>query len=335
MKVSELGEFGLIDLLARMVSASQAERPTPGRPLTIGIGDDAAAWPGDASTQLATIDSLIEGVHFSRDTTPWKELGWKSLAVNLSDIAAMGGVPGYAMVSLALPGDTDAEDVAALYEGMIELAGQTPVAIVGGDTCQSPVVAITIAVIGSSPDGHILTRAAARPGEKIAVTGYLGSAAAGLEMLTEKLRFDSEATTYLKDAFLRPVPRLAEGRRLAEKGVAAAIDISDGLLADLRHICRASQVGARVEINSIPIHDTVKENFGERAPALALSGGEDYELLFTAGADIIDKTRQEAPVPVTVIGEITAEKRGEVSLYDASGHPVSIEGAGWEHFRGK
>ena len=335
MKVSELGEFGLIDLLAKMVSSSQNNQSEPCQQLIVGIGDDAAVWHGDASTQLATIDSLIQDVHFSLRIISWKELGWKALAVNLSDIAAMGGTPGYALVSLALPGDTEVEDVAALYEGMIELAQQFEVAIVGGDTCQAPVVSITVTVLGSIKGEHVLSRSAARPGDKVAVTGYPGSAAAGLEMLTNKLQFAPEVTTYLRDSFLRPLPRIAEGQLLVEQGVTTAIDISDGLLSDLRQICKASQVSARVEVDRLPVQSMVRDNFGKRALELALSGGEDYELLFTAGAEVINKVRGEAPCPVTMIGEITAGKPGEVSLFDTNGNPFNLREAGWEHFRAR
>ena len=335
MKVSELGEFGLIDLLAKMVSSSQNNQSEPCQQLIVGIGDDAAVWHGDASTQLATIDSLIQDVHFSLRIISWKELGWKALAVNLSDIAAMGGTPGYALVSLALPGDTEVEDVATLYEGVIELAQQFKVAIVGGDTCQAPVVSITVTILGSIRGKHVLSRSAARPGDKVAVTGYPGSAAAGLEMLTNKLQFAPEVTTYLRDSFLRPLPRIAEGQLLVEQGVTTAIDISDGLLSDLRQICKASQVSARVEVDRLPVQSMVRDNFGKRALELALSGGEDYELLFTAGAEVINKVRGEAPCPVTMIGEITAGKPGEVSLFDTNGNPFNLREAGWEHFRAR
>lgn len=235
MKVSELGEFGLIDLLAKMISSSRDKQLASWRQLIVGIGDDTAAWHGDASTQLATTDSLIQDVHFTLDTISWKDLGWKALAVNLSDIAAMGGVPRYALVSLALPGDTEVEDVTALYQGMIELAQQFEVAIVGGDTSSAPLVAINITVLGSarSQDKHILTRSAAKPREKIAVTGDLGAAAAGLKILTEQLELDPEAVACLKEAFLRPYPRIVEGQLLVEHGVKTAIDISDGLISDL------------------------------------------------------------------------------------------------------
>ncbi len=327
MKVSELGEFGLIDLLAKMLPASH------NRQLIIGIGDDAAVWRGDASTQLATIDSLFQDVHFSLNNITWQELGWKALAVNLSDIAAMGGVPEYALVSLALPEQTEVEDVAAMYRGMIELAQQFGVAIIGGDTCRAPLVSITITVLGSArKDGHILTRSTAVPGDKIAVTGYPGSAIAGLEMLSNQLHFSPEATTYLRDAFNHPLPRIAEGQLLVEQGVKTAIDISDGLVADLRHICRASKVSARVEIERMPVHPLVKANFGDKSITMALSGGEDYELLFTANDEIIDRIKSATSCPVTVIGEITAGKAGEVTPVDKNGKPFNLRQAGWEHF---
>jgi len=328
MKLSELGEFGLIDLLAKTVGAS------PNNQLLIGIGDDAAAWHGDASIQLATVDSLIQGVHFSLDTISWEELGWKALAANLSDIAAMGGLPRYALVSLALPDSTEVEEVIALYKGMIELAKQFEVAIVGGDTSSAPLVTISITILGStkSQDKHVLSRSAAKPGERVAVTGYLGAAAAGAEMLSKQLQFSPEATACLKEAFLRPYPRIAEGQLLVEQGVKTAIDISDGLVSDLDHICKASQVSARIEVDRVPILPAVKTNFGDRALELALSGGEDYELLFTGNAQVVDKVRTAASCPVTVIGEVVADKIGAVTLVDSKGNPFNLTKVGWEHF---
>ncbi|TET66744.1 MAG: thiamine-phosphate kinase [Dehalococcoidia bacterium] len=337
MKVSELGEFGLIDLLAKMVSSSQSKQSAPYQQLILGIGDDAAAWHGEAGTQLVTTDSLFQDIHFTLKTTPWYELGWKALAVNVSDIAAMGGVPRYALVSLALPEDTEVDDVTALYKGMIELAQPFEVAIIGGDTSRAPLVSITITVLGSMKnlDGHILTRSAARPGDKIAVTGSLGTAAAGLAMLTNQLQFDPEATEELKNAFLRPWPRVTEGQLLVTQGVKTAIDISDGLISDLNHICKSSQVGARVEVDRVPISPAVKANFGARALELALSGGEDYELLFTASAEVIDRVKEAASCPVTVVGEIIADKIGEVTLVDTNGNPFQLRKTGWEHFKAR
>ena len=326
MKVSELGEFGLIDLLAKKVNS------LPGKQLIIGIGDDAAAWYGDASIQLATVDSFIQNVHFSLDTASWEDLGWKAMAGNLSDIAAMGGMPRYALVSLAIPPHTEVEDVTALYKGMIELAQQFEVTIIGGDTSSAPLVAITITILGSikNQDKHILSRSATQPGEQVAVTGYLGAAAAGLEMLTNQLQFDPEATTFLKKAFLHPYPRLAEGQLLVDQGVKTAIDISDGLISDLNQVCKSSLVGARIETDRVPIQPTVKANFSEKSLELALSGGEDYELLFTASAEVIDKVKRVASCPVTVIGEIVADKK--ITLVDSQGNPFNLNKAGWEHF---
>ena len=334
MKVSELGEFGLIDLLAKMAYAAQDTETAAWRQLILGIGDDTAAWQGDTSIQLATVDSLIEDVHFTLDTTSWEELGWRALAANLSDIAAMGGLPRYALISLALPDHTEVENVTSLYQGMIELAQQFEVAIAGGDTSSAPLLVINITILGSTQrqDKHILTRSAAKPGDRVAVTGYLGAAAAGLEILSKHLQFDPEATASLKKAFRQPYPRIAEGRILVEHGVRAAIDISDGLIADLSHICQASRVGARIEIDRVPVQSAVRANFADRALDLALSGGEDYELLFTASTEVIDKVKAAASCPITVIGEITADKAGEISLVDGRGNPVNLPQMGWEHF---
>jgi thiamine-monophosphate kinase len=317
-----------------MISNSQKKQSASYQQLIIGIGDDAAAWYGEAGTQLVTTDSLFQDIHFTLSTTPWYELGWKALAVNLSDIAAMGGVPQYALVSLALPENAEVEDIEALYRGMIELAQQFEVAIIGGDTSRAPLVSITITVLGKAKgqNGQILTRADASPGDKIAVTGYLGGAAAGLEMLTNQLQCDEETATELRKAFLRPCPRVAEGQLLVARGVKTAIDISDGLIADLTHICQSSQAGARVEIDRVPILLAVKANFGDRALELALSGGEDYELLFTGSDEVVAKVKEAIPCPVTVIGEIVAEKINEVTLVGSHGKSFQLRKAGWEHF---
>ncbi len=333
MKVSELGEFGLIDLLAKMCNRSQDDHEASWQRLIIGIDDDAAAWHGDSSIQLATVDSFIQDVHFPSNIASWEELGWKALAVNLSDIAAMGGVPRYALVSLALPGTTEVDAVTALYQGMIELAQQFGVAIIGGDTSSAPLIVINITILGGAggQDKHILTRSAAKPGDKIAVTGHLGTAAAGLQMLTQGMQLDPEARAILKQAFLQPYPCIAEGQLLVEQGIKTAIDISDGLISDLNHICQASEVGARIEIDCVPIQPSVKTNFGDKSIRLALSGGEDYELLFTGRAEVVDSVKKTASCPVTVIGEITAGEV-EITLLDSQGNPFNLVEAGWDHF---
>jgi thiamine-monophosphate kinase len=331
MKVSEMGEFRLIELLTKIAEGGQDKKPTRRQQLVIGIGDDAAAWRSDASLNLATTDCLVQGVHFTMEMTPWKELGWKSLAISLSDIAAMGGVPRYVLVSLGLTGDTEVDNVADLYRGMIELGNQFGVAIIGGNISDAAIVFISTTVLGSAAgQNNILTRSAAIAGDRIAVTGSLGAAAAGLEMLKQKMPLDTETGDPLRQAFLHPHPRIVEGQLLAEQGVKAAIDISDGLITDLNHLCQASRVSARVEIDCIPIHPAAKKAFGDRSLEMALSGGEDYELLFTASEDVIHKVNKSCPV--TAIGEVVADKTGKVTLADSKGRPYKPTVAGWQHF---
>jgi len=331
MKVSELGEFGLIDRLTEIVNRARGGQ---GGNLIIGIGDDAAAWQSSAPVQLATVDSLVQDVHFSLETASWEEVGWKSLAVNLSDIAAMGGYPEYALVSLGLPGDTDIDGVISLYRGMIALAGQFQVHIIGGNIVSAPQLVINITALGSAASrDSLLTRSAARPGDRVAVTGPLGAAAAGVEMFGKGLKFEPEVAAVLREALLRPVPRVAEGQLLVENGVRAAIDISDGLIADLQHICQTSRVGARIEADRIPVAPAAKTGFDEYALELALTGGEDYELLFTASTECIEKVSRAASCPICLIGDVISDDKYQVQLVDNRGNPMNLSGQGWDHFR--
>lgn len=331
MKVSELGEFGLIKRLSQISDSSKGWKGRWGQHIVIGIGDDTAVWRSQG-LELATTDTLVQGVHFTLDTTTWRELGWKSLAVNLSDIAAMGGIPAYALVSLALPGDTEVEDVIQLYKGIGEVADRFETVIAGGNISYAPLAVITIALVGVASNNHILTRSAAVPGDLIAVTGYLGSSAAGHYMLSNHLRFDAKTTNFLRNAHLEPFPRVFEGQSLARHGVRAGIDISDGLVADLTHICEMSRVGACIEIEQVPIHPLVKSTFPERCLTFALSGGEDYELLFTANRKTIEGLKEEISCPLTILGEVTTDKVGQVTVLDAKGSPLSIDKKGWDHF---
>lgn len=337
MKVSELGEFGLVELLSKVIREAYHGKATPRQKLLLGIGDDAAAWYTDSPVELATVDSLIQGVHFSLDTTSWYELGWKSLAVSLSDIAAMGGIPEYTLISLVLPGHTEVEDATSLYTGMVELGQQFDIAIVGGDTSSAPLVAISTTVFGSTSGQtrNIITRSAARAGDKIAVTGYLGGAAAGLEMLTSRMKFNNKDSASLRQAFLRPHPRVSEGQILLQQGVKAAIDISDGLISDLSQICRSSQVGARIEVELVPIHPAVKNNFVDKALEMAVGGGEDYELLFTASSEIINRVVKAVSCPITVIGDVVADLTCGVTLVNKQGKPFKPATTGWQHFTQK
>ena len=324
MKVSESGEFGLIELIAKTVGKSGGDK------LLIGIGDDAACWRAEG-LQIATIDTLIEDIHFNFKNITWRELGWKSMAVNLSDIAAMGGRPLYALVSLGIPGDTETESVIDLYKGMIDLAKQFEVRIIGGDTVGSPVTAITLTIIGEVVnEDRILKRSAAKPGDVIAVTGNLGASAAGLAMMQRKLTFDKKNEATLREALFKPTPRINEGQVLAKNAVKAAIDVSDGLLGDLEKICFASGIGAKLYSDRIPIHPAVVKSFGNEAIKLALTGGEDYELIFTAPQKIVNVIKRELACPVTVIGEIIKSKGVEV--LDEDGNEYSFNTAGWDHF---
>ncbi len=332
MKVKELGEFGLIEHLARIV-ARKGARSEAWQRLLLGIGDDAAAWQDDSSIQLATTDTLVQGVHFTLDTARWEELGWKALAVNLSDIAAMGGAPRYALVTLAVPGELDVENLTDLYKGMAKIANEFGVAVVGGDVVSSPQVVLTLAVFGNIPEGsEPLTRSAARVGDKVAVTGYLGNSAAGLKMLKEKLKLSARDASFFRKAHLRPRPRVAEGQALLRQGVKAAIDISDGLVSDMGQVCKASKVAARLRVDRVPLHPKLREAFPEDCLKLALSGGEDYELLFTAGVEVIERVRREISCPITVIGEIIQGEAGQVTLVDEKERVFSYGNKGWDHF---
>ena len=328
MKISELGEFGLIDLLAGILPQAGADQR-----LLLGVGDDAAAWQCEGPGVLATTDALVEGVHFRPDS-PWWELGWKALSVNLSDIAAMGGVPQYALVNLSLPADTEVERVAQLYRGLSDLARRHQVLVPGGNVTSAPVAMVAVTVIGRALEDGMLLRSTARPGDLVAVTGSLGMAAGGLKAWGAA-HISPEAGTVLRKAYLMPEPRVREGQELLRHGVRTAIDISDGLLADLGHVCRASGVGATIRVADVPVDPRLREAFGREAVNLALAGGEDYELLFTAGEETVRRTGSSLGprCPVTVIGQITRET--STILLGEDGRPYHIEGRGWDHFSGR
>jgi len=334
MKVSEIGEFGLIARLAKMAQNAKDKDAVAWQQLIIGIGDDAAAYFANNEIQLATVDSLVQDVHFSLSYMSWQELGCKSIAVNLSDIAAMGGFPRYALVSLGLPPDTEVENVIELYRGMFDIAGKFGLAIVGGDTVSSPVVFVSVTVIGSAGDRKrgMLRRSAAKPGDKIAVTNSLGASAGGLKMLQKNLKFAPKYAKQLRQAHLLPNPRVSEGQLLVENGVKCGMDVSDGLIGDLAHICAESKVGARINVDLVPVSPAAAACFGELGLEMALTGGEDYELLFTAGPVVMSKVLKAMPCLVTVVGEITAENTGKVKLVDNSGKTFNTKKTGWDHF---
>lgn len=322
----------MIDLIADMIKKSRGDSPA-WQQLITGVGDDCAVWRESGKPQLAKVDCQIEGVHFDLKLISWEDLGWRALAVNLSDIAAMGGLPRYALVSLGLPLDSEVEDVLSLYRGLLQLAEKSGTAVVGGNLAGSPHLFVDVNLIGETlhPQGEYLSRYRAQPGDLIAVTGWLGSSAAGRKIL-EQGRYQAQYAE-LKQAFARPEPRLAEGRLLLEAGVSTGLDISDGLLSDLGHICRESRVQARLYLEKLPVLAEVKELFGERAYELALSGGEDYQLLFTAQQSVMDKIKDRTGYPVTIIGEITQASKPSISVLDARGKLYRPYKTGWDHFK--
>jgi thiamine-monophosphate kinase len=333
VKVSQLGEFNLIDRLAEVIKNSCRTGAPSWHNLVMGIGDDAAVWQNESGQMLATTDCLIQGVHFTLETTTWHDLGWKSMAANLSDIAAMGGSPRYALITTGLPEDTQSEDVIELYRGMTELAARHDVAIVGGDTSAAPAVFINVALLAKAGE-HLLTRGAARSGEAIAVTGNLGAAAGGLRLLTEH-REITKSDSKLREAFLKPLPRIEEGELLLAEGVRCAIDVSDGLLGDLEHICQRSGLGAQIDTFRVPVHPALADVFGPEALEMALAGGEDYELIFTAPKHIVERVAAKSVCPITIIGIITAENPGKVTLFGPNAQSVSLDHQGWQHFAPK
>ena len=333
MELRDLGELGLIEHLTRMVTqagvaSSPAER---GFPLMIGIGDDAAAWRTDGAIELSTTDTMVEGAHFTQDTTPWQDLGWKVMAANLSDIAAMGGIPLYALVTLGLPEDSLVAGVAALYKGMIESCREYRFAIAGGDVVKSPVMFVSVTLSGVH-HGTPMVRSTARPGDLLATTGPLGSSRAGLAMMTQDLSIDKEAAEYLRQAHRRPRPRLHEGQTLVEEGVLAAMDISDGLVEDLSKMTAASGLAAQVDSWRVPVHPLLRRAFPDRALHLALAGGEEYELLYASPAPVMERTLVRIS-GATIIGRMVAGSPGQVRIQDDQGKEVQDLEPGWDHFR--
>ncbi|MCH8026047.1 MAG: thiamine-phosphate kinase [Chloroflexi bacterium] len=340
MKVSDLGEFGLIERLA----AALAGRPgvASGDRLAAGIGDDAAVWlngPRSSFATIATTDTLVADVHFLPDATPWADVGWKAIAVNVSDIAAMGGAPEFALVTLGLPASADVEQLDELYGGVGEACEAYGVVVAGGDVVRAESMFITVALCGRAElDAQgkplALRRNAAQAGDAVAVTGCLGGAAGGLRALQDGLA-ESESTRALIARQRRPQARLAAGAAALAAGLRCGIDISDGLLQDLGHVCRASALGAVLRSDDLPIDPALADVFEpEQALSLAAAGGEDYELLFTGGREQIAELTREGDVPVTIIGEMVDDARAGVRLLDGAGREVELPDAGWDHLRG-
>ena len=323
MKLEELGEFGLIDRIARGVA------PSPSVPL--GIGDDAAALvPTPQTVTLITCDMLLEGVHFDLSFCEPRTLGRKSLAVNLSDLAAMGARPRQFLLGLALPADLPLEFMDGFMAGMMEQAEQFGVTLVGGDTCASKGgVAISVTALGEQRPELVVKRSGAKPGDLIYLTGTVGDAAAGLGELRRGVRHG-----FLVSRQLDPQPRVAAGVALAEAELASAmIDVSDGVVADLGHICQLSGVGARVQLGRLPLSDQYRADCGPDPFALALSGGEDYELLFCVAKENggrVEELFGNLGLRVSRIGEVL-EGEG-IELITPDDRPYRAKMHGFDHF---
>ena len=333
VKAGDLGEFGLIERLLSRLGAT-------GEGVVVGPGDDAAAVRVGDSTVLATADLLLEGVHFEIGLSSPADVGWKALAVNLSDIAAMGGKPRFALVSLGAPPATPSGTLEQIYAGLDECARAYSVAVVGGDTVGSDRLIVSVAVVGEPGEGGIVTRSGAGRGDLACVTGTVGEAAAGLALLraapndpaaAELLaRYPSLATGHR-----RPTPRIPEGLAAARAGATAMIDLSDGLGQDLTHICDASGTGVRLNAGSIRPTDgvTATSNWlGVDAVTFALGGGDDYELLLAIPPERYDELRSAiAPIELNAIGEFVT---GRDALLDRGNRVVEpLASLGWDHFR--
>jgi thiamine-monophosphate kinase len=333
VKVTEIGEFGLIRRFSPPFLAPLAVGE-------LGIGDDCAVLPqADGSALLVTTDMLVEDVHFLRRAIPPADLGWKSLAVNLSDIAAMGGSPHAAFLSLALPRDVEVTWVDGFFAGLKELADATGTELLGGDTTSSPErVVVNIAVLGSARPELIKLRSGARPGDAVCVTGQLGASGGGLELvLAGRGAADNDEAELLR-AHNRPRPHLAEGAWLAARvEVRAMMDVSDGIDSDLRRIGERSGCGALVDLARLPVSPALSRVGARRGwdlDRLAAAAGEDNCMLLS-----VDPTGVQALVadfakalgrPLAVIGTITDEP--EAVRYERAGRAATLRGHGFEHF---
>jgi len=326
-------EWDLINALSREFG------PAPDG-VILGIGDDCAAIeiPGP-DYLLWTVDTLVEGVHFDLSYTTLSQLGWKSLTVNLSDIAAMGGDPGPALLSLGWPPNRDRSLALEFAAGLAQAAREYGVAVIGGDTVASPGgLIVTVTLTGRVPADQMLRRSGAEVGDLIFVTGPLGEAAAGLKILRQGLELPQELKEPLTEAQLRPRPQFRAGRLLAQEGLATAlIDTSDGIATDLYHICRASGVGAMIPAAGVPVSPRVMAaapHLGCDPLDLALFGGEDYLLLFTAkpaAAPHLPAAFSRAGLATPLLlGHIVPGDR--VVLATSAGE-VDISGQGYDHFR--
>lgn len=332
--IKNVGEFGLINIL------KEGTIVTPDTVRT-GIGDDAAAYfPAPGHLQLLTTDMLVETIHFKRHyMTAW-QLGYKSMAVNISDIAAMGGTPRHAVVSIAIPPQTPVEYIQELYQGMKAICHRYEVNIVGGDTVSSPdYMVINVTLTGEVPTEQIVLRSGAREGDKVVVTGRLGDSAAGLAWLDYgdwRQAAGAEKISALIQAHLQPEPQVQIGRLVACFGATAMNDISDGLASEANEIAQASGVTICLKREAVPVSPAAEMTagfFNRDTADYALFGGEDYQLVFTMSAANLAKMQAAHPeLPLTAVGEVTGTGPA-VYLLNRQGESQLLESRGYNHFR--
>ncbi len=335
MLVRDIGEFGLLGRISGML----AEQATG---VVRGIGDDVAVLDASGPEYLlATCDIQVEGVHFTREAITPYQLGRKAAAINVSDIAAMGGDPRWALVSLAIPGSTEVGYVEELYRGMREQAALAGASIAGGNLSRmESIIVVDFTLLGLVAPERLTLRSTARAGDAILLTGSPGESRAGLELiLRPDLAVSSLSRQKLLERHLCPQPRLAEGQLLARSGlVTSMIDVSDGVIGDLCHICKASGKGAEIEAASLPVSPAIYEaarGAGVDWLEWVLSGGEDYELMFTSSPGDVRSLKEmlmdATGTSCVQIGRITAEI-GEVWVRLADGKRIAPSVKGWDHF---
>lgn len=318
--MSSSGEFGFIDYI-------NAVFPVPDG--TVGIGDDCAVLPAGEGELLFSTDLLMEGVHFLRSESSPEDVGWKAAAVNLSDIAAMGGKPVATFLSIALPKDAQGEWAERFIEGYRQISSQYDVPLLGGDTTSSlRDIAVNVGILGRCQSGKRLMRSEAKVGETIYVTGPLGDSAAGLQAILKGIRRSEEVKTLI-ERHKRPLPRVDAGVILIQSGkVGAMMDISDGIASDMRHIMKASKVGAVIALDRLPLSSELISVCAEQGWDrywLSTSGGEDFELLFTGP----DGLENELDIKVYPVGKIVD---GNELIWTVEGSAVDYDYMGYKHF---
>ena len=321
------------DLVAAI--ASMVDRP--GSRVLVGVGDDAAVWqPSRSHRSVITTDALVEGVHFSRDTLALRDIGWRAMAANASDVAAMGARGVLATIALGVPRGFEADDLRELYRGLSACADENGFAIAGGDLTRSDVLTLAITVVGEVRASNLKLRSAGLPGDVVAVTGELGASRAGLRVLEGRIALDEPLRAQAIEAHARPRARSAEGRWLAASAhVRAMMDCSDGLSTDLGRLCAASACGAAID--TVPVAPSARaaaEALGENPESFALAGGEEFELIVAvaprAFAHLATRFRAHFGRPLLRVGRLRAGEGLAVST--GNGEEAPLQPLGWDHF---